>query len=1183
MSKSDSTNEMLGACVFGAGAVMALAVPGLGASLISPMFMGVAGNLLTDSYKATRDWYASGKSRPDGSSGDHDLKALMVQSIMRVIRAARSEFATDGHQHGRDLLTALCTLTVVHLNAAIDQPQFASLQEGQMLQFIGAPHGGIDERAATGSVWASLLLEAVKLQTPDALVDPDKMTEGQRAGLAFAARSLWSRFPAQFNGDLRDDPARGGRALVAVQSIIFRSIGDRLASAESIAKEHHAQFRTLAAWLVGSADGLSADTAQHVANVDGSLVENVHQLRVLAWTNLARADEALKGVFRTETQLEEIRRIVAGGPKLASLDPPVPDDPGMVYRHRRVPMVCRDSEFEELREFLYSEQSVAWWAWFGAAGMGKSRLAFELCRQIDRTWDGQASGWVAGFLDTQDIEERDWSAWRPAKPTLIVVDYASGKKENVATWVAGVARAAKESRAIVHPVRFLLLDRDVEARWMDSFLGAGEACDWVRSVRYKSRNGSDAVPHRELRPLDHSGVVRAVRAVYSARIARDPTLAGVARPNPEVVAERFGRAKVPLRPLFATLAAECACDGVNIENLSEEQLVRGWLGESFKQWARIAGERDQHTPRAVALRSLAAVATMAQGLPALSGYAEFLVLIRATGAARFLPADEPYLDPFNLVAKCFGTELARHLPPLEPDYFGELFVADHLMASQMTDEARRALIAAAANANPQGLVRFLLFVQRDLPDHAFLKVLRGPDGKIVPDRTGMSPLAWAEAHFALGVEWYGVQIGDRTANLVMAIMAYEAALLVHTRESSPANWAITQSNLGAAWRDLPTGNRAENLTKAIAAYELALTVFRREVSPIQWAMVKHNLGVAWLAMPIGDRTANLTTAIQAFKSVLSIRTRDATPMDWASTQNSLGNALAQLPSGNRAESLTLAIAAMQEALTVYTPGATPREWASTQSNLGAMWRLFPRGNYAECVDRAIAACKAALTVFTKEANPRHWATAQNNLGNAWLSKPSGVRKENVAAAIAAFEAALTVRTREAMPIDWAATQGNLANAWQASLPGDVPGNIAKAIAASEAALTVFTPEAAPMEWATIQNNLGAMWGELPSGDRYDNLTRAIAACRAALTIRTFEGSPVDWANTQCCLAALLAQLAELPTQDRRDLLCRSMECGKAALTVFTSDAYPRENADTNHMLEICARHYEELADVSEER
>jgi pimeloyl-ACP methyl ester carboxylesterase len=89
-----------------------------------------------------------------------------------------------------------------------------------------------------------------------------------------------------------------------------------------------------------------------------------------------------------------------------------------IYAARVLPFIGRDAEIEQLGDFLSSpEQPFRWMVLYGSGGVGKSRLALELCLACRNDWH-------AGFLP-QKGDEPDWGRWQPLMPTLIVVDYAS--------------------------------------------------------------------------------------------------------------------------------------------------------------------------------------------------------------------------------------------------------------------------------------------------------------------------------------------------------------------------------------------------------------------------------------------------------------------------------------------------------------------------------------------------------------------------------------------------------------------------------------------------------------------------------------------------------------------------------------------------------------------------------------
>jgi hypothetical protein len=89
-----------------------------------------------------------------------------------------------------------------------------------------------------------------------------------------------------------------------------------------------------------------------------------------------------------------------------------------IYSARVLPFIGRDVEKNILADFLGGlEQPFRWMVMHGSGGVGKSRLALELCLAVRNKWH-------AGFLP-QEGQEPDWGRWQPLMPTLIVIDYAA--------------------------------------------------------------------------------------------------------------------------------------------------------------------------------------------------------------------------------------------------------------------------------------------------------------------------------------------------------------------------------------------------------------------------------------------------------------------------------------------------------------------------------------------------------------------------------------------------------------------------------------------------------------------------------------------------------------------------------------------------------------------------------------
>ncbi len=123
---------------------------------------------------------------------------------------------------------------------------------------------------------------------------------------------------------------------------------------------------------------------------------------------------------------------------------------------RATTLVGRDGDLAALRAWLASERPVSVRCITGRAGVGKTRLATELCELAER------DGWTAGFaLYSQFPKFVDGSAsWRWAKPTLVVIDYAAALAGALRTWLEILARP--ETQAGGQKLRVLLLERHAE-------------------------------------------------------------------------------------------------------------------------------------------------------------------------------------------------------------------------------------------------------------------------------------------------------------------------------------------------------------------------------------------------------------------------------------------------------------------------------------------------------------------------------------------------------------------------------------------------------------------------------------------------------------------------------------------------------------------------------------------------
>lgn len=273
-----------------------------------------------------------------------------------------------------------------------------------------------------------------------------------------------------------------------------------------------------------------------------------------------------------------------------------------------------------------------------------------------------------------------------------------------------------------------------------------------------------------------------------------------------------------------------------------------------------------------------------------------------------------------------------------------------------------------------------------------------------------------------------------SAMLAEAIVAFDAALTVYTREDHPANWAMAQNNKGIALQE--EGRRADGtqgaalLAQAVVAYDAALEVWSKEEHPTHWATTQTNKSIALQQQGIrtdgAPGAALLERAVAACDAALEVRTRKDHPEEWAAAQNNRGAALQE--QGIRTEGppgaalLAAAVSAFDGALEVYVREEHPVHWAGTQSNKGMALTYQgarTRGQEgAELLARAVAACDAALEVRTREDHLMRWASTQENLAIAkegWAEHESADDpRQLLTEALSHVEAGLTVYDAEHM-------------------------------------------------------------------------------------------------------------------------------------------------------------------------
>jgi tetratricopeptide (TPR) repeat protein len=660
------------------------------------------------------------------------------------------------------------------------------------------------------------------------------------------------------------------------------------------------------------------------------------------------------------------------------------------YRSDVVPLLGRENVLGDLWAWMERDATVCIRVLVGAGGRGKTRLGLELARQA------LAKRWLAGFIEQGEMDrfrrQQNVSDWGWDKPTLLIVDYAASRVEQLRDWLGELVDAGT-SRP---PLRMLLLERQAERKlgWMASVFGHGEN-DRSRAALTLL----DPVEPVELAAVSRVELRREIFATLLAR-KREGLVAPEAGTDPDFDRLLAGEqwAGDPLLLMMAGLVA----GEVGVKHalaLSRADLAEKVARRELYRIGAIAAangiDRSNQTQKGAFGRHVAALATLTQGLS-------------LTDARKLVDDERQRLgssaDTNSVLAALRdalpGSE-GRDISPIQPDIVGEAAIL--VWAAELAwigveasasikagrDEPIRWLGALTHTLDADAAA--LMLISYQLPQKTVvLREFAADLAQRISDRvrTNIATADAKAADYELLAEWLTTLAFrlDDLGRLEEALAAAEQAVEIHTQLAEarsgilPADSVRSISSLATILRRL---GRAE---EALDAAQWVVDVYR-QLAAEHADMFRHYIAgsLTYLGDILSDldRREEAVAAIQQGVDIyreLAAERPDVFGPDLAASLNNLTARLRVL--GRHAQALPSATEAVHRYrdLAAAWPDTFRSDLAGSLVNLGNVLNELGRHEEALATAREAVNSYRQLAVGQFDTVRRDLATALTVLG-----------------------------------------------------------------------------------------------------------------------------------------------------------------------------------------------------------
>ncbi|WP_425438249.1 tetratricopeptide repeat protein [Niveispirillum cyanobacteriorum] len=333
----------------------------------------------------------------------------------------------------------------------------------------------------------------------------------------------------------------------------------------------------------------------------------------------------------------------------------------LTARYSALSLRGRDKEMNTLLEWAQAPEPVGILLLTGPAGYGKTRLALELCRQLEQ------QGWLTGFLldrlpDLSNIRLSD--LFDSTRPTLITIDYAAGRMEDVRRFTGLADKWGGR-------LRLLLIEREAGDWWANRKNLPDPAGAMLR--------GPACIPDPlEVPPLPTgipAEVFAEAAAHFASQLGISPDQIDAPTAWPDMGSPQLVHAQ-------ALLAVEAARDGTKPPTTTQDDILDHLLLREQHVWRSAARLSDSDNAKLSDIRAIVTLLTMTapnhgDDTPVLIRRLPRLADHSGETLAQWLTALHPLYGEGDL------------LRGLEPDLLGE-----HLIWRTVTSPTDPLLIAA---------------------------------------------------------------------------------------------------------------------------------------------------------------------------------------------------------------------------------------------------------------------------------------------------------------------------------------------------------------------------------------------------------------------------------------------------------------------------------------------------------